>query len=97
MRFLLGTLLFLTCTFSFGKQVNVKGYYKSNGTYVAPHVRSSPDSNKWNNYGSSKSAPSYGGSSGYSNPYNRDSDRDGISNQFDTDDDNDGIHDDYDR
>lgn len=30
--------------------VHVNGYYKKNGTYVAPHYRSSPDSNPYNNY-----------------------------------------------
>ena len=26
------------------------GYQKSNGTYVAPHIKTTPDNNKWNNY-----------------------------------------------
>ena len=30
--------------------VYVKGYTKSNGTYVAPHYRSSPDGNFSNNF-----------------------------------------------
>lgn len=30
-------------------QVQVKGYYKKNGTYVQPHTRTSPDGVKWNN------------------------------------------------
>ena len=25
------------------------GYLKSNGTYVAPHLKTSPDNDKWNN------------------------------------------------
>lgn len=29
--------------------VNVKGYYKSNGTYVAPHVRTAPNKTKTDN------------------------------------------------
>lgn len=28
---------------------NVRGYTKSNGTYVAPHTRSAPDGNPYNN------------------------------------------------
>jgi len=32
--------------------VNVRGYYRSNGTYVAPHIRSNPDGNPYNNLGS---------------------------------------------
>ena len=30
--------------------VSVNGYFKSNGTYVAPHFRTSPDSFKSNNF-----------------------------------------------
>lgn len=29
-----------------GKTVNVKGYYRKNGTYVRPHTRSSPGSGR---------------------------------------------------
>lgn len=29
--------------------VRVRGYQKSNGTYVMPHTRTAPDGNKWNN------------------------------------------------
>lgn len=32
------------------QDVHVDGYYRSNGTYVAPHVRSAPDGNPYNNY-----------------------------------------------
>jgi hypothetical protein len=31
-------------------QVNVGGYYRSNGTYVKPHKRTAPDSVRSNNY-----------------------------------------------
>lgn len=41
-------LLFIVHTVN--AQVHVNGYYRSNGTYVAPHVRSSPDGNPYNNY-----------------------------------------------
>jgi len=30
--------------------VNVKGYYRKDGTYVRPHVRTAPDGNPYNNY-----------------------------------------------
>lgn len=30
--------------------VHVRGYYRDNGTYVQPHVRSAPDGNPYNNY-----------------------------------------------
>ena len=31
-------------------RVYVRGYYRSNGTYVKPHYRTTPDSNPYNNY-----------------------------------------------
>lgn len=45
----------LSQTFSFQAEVaeaavSVKGYYRKNGTYVAPHYRSNPDGNPYNNY-----------------------------------------------
>ncbi len=33
-----------------GGDVNVEGYYRKDGTYVQPHVRSAPDGNPYNNY-----------------------------------------------
>jgi len=29
--------------------VHVDGYVRSNGTYVAPHIRTYPDGSTWNN------------------------------------------------
>ena len=43
-------------------QVHVRGYTRSDGTYVAPHTRSSPDNSIYNNrsyQAPSYSAPSY--------------------------------------
>ncbi len=34
-----------------GGDVPVKGYFRQDGTYVQPHMRSAPDSNPYNNYG----------------------------------------------
>jgi hypothetical protein len=72
------------------RDVHVKGYYKRDGTYVRPHIRSSPDSYKWNNYGPSNSDVEL------MNPRLRDKDNDGVPNYNDIDDDNDGLHDDID-
>ena len=72
------------------KDVYVKGYYKADGTYVKPHIRSSPDEHKHNNYGPSQNEDEL------LNPRSRDYDRDGIPNYLDHDDDNDGILDDND-
>lgn len=30
--------------------VGVRGYYRSNGTYVAPHFRTNPDGYEFNNF-----------------------------------------------
>ncbi len=69
----------------------VRGYYRSNGTYAAPHFRSNPDGDKWNNFGPSRQE------SDRLNPYVRDNDRDGVPNNLDMDDNNNGTSDDYDR
>lgn len=97
MRFVVFVLLVFVAATSFA-QTQVRGYYKKNGTYVAPHTRSSPNSTKSDNYGRqdrSSNSGSYGGY-GYQPAYSRDADKDGISNQNDYDDDNDGLSDDYD-
>ena len=44
------TALALLCNSAFAwGYVLVKGYTKSNGTYVAPHYRTTPDAYKYNN------------------------------------------------
>ena len=78
-------------------QVSVKGYTRKDGTYVAPHVRSSPDSTKANNYGPSSTSPLYQGAGSVTPPASRDADRNGSANRFSRDDDSDGVHDDRDR
>jgi len=82
------TLLFTSNSFS--KDVYVDGYYRSDGAYVRPHVRSSPNSSRSDNYGPSRN------DSQLMNPRSRDNDRDGTLNYLDYDDDNDGIADQYD-
>lgn len=94
MKKTLTALLVVCCVASFAGAAlagQVRGYYRSNGTYVQPHYRSNPDGDKSNNYGPSKSY------SDRNNPYGRDNDRDGTPNYQDTDDNNNGIHDNYDR
>lgn len=49
MRFLLVVLLWVCGQLALS-QVQVRGYYRRDGTYVQPHVRSSPDGNPYNNY-----------------------------------------------
>ncbi len=89
-----GIFFIFSCVFSgivLAKDVYVKGYYRKDGTYVRPHIRSAPDNYKWNNYGPSKN------SNELMNPTTRDNDNDGTPNYLDRDDDNDGFNDDNDN
>ena len=42
----------------------VKGYVKKDGTYVAPHVRSSPNNVQWDNYSTKGNTNPYTGQQG---------------------------------
>jgi hypothetical protein len=44
---------------------SVRGYTRSDGTYVQPHYRSSPNSYKFDNYGSQGNTNPYTGQRGY--------------------------------
>lgn len=57
-------LLSFTPLFNVDAYVSVKGYYRSNGTYVAPHVRSNPNGLKYDNYGYKPSQGLYNSSYG---------------------------------
>ena len=76
-------------SFVYAGDVYIRGYYRKDGTYVQPYVRSSPNSIKRDNYGPSQD--------NYQrmNPRSRDYDSDGIPNYIDRDDDNDGYSDDH--
>ena len=76
----------------------VKGYYRKDGTYVRPHYRSNPDSDKSNNFGkpSSEQRQEYKSSS-ILPTYKYNYDKDGLSNAHDKDDDNDFVLDNNDK
>lgn len=101
MRFaaaLIGIIIALSSSLAWA-QVHVRGYTRSDGTYVRPHIRSAPDNSLANNYGPSRSSPLYSPSLpdlSVVTPGSRDHDRDGLANMYDGDDDNDGIGDNYD-
>lgn len=42
----------------------VHGYARSDGTYVQPHYRSSPDGQQWNNYSTKGNVNPYTGQAG---------------------------------
>jgi hypothetical protein len=54
-------LIFANVAFA---QVHVRGYYNSNGTYVQPHYRSSPDRNPYNNWSTQGNINPYTGQEG---------------------------------
>lgn len=63
-------ILFLAILFSLSVegQVHVKGYTKSNGTYVAPYTRSSPNSSPYDNYSFPGNTNPYTGKTATGNP-----------------------------
>lgn len=48
----------------YAKSVSVRGYYRKDGTYVRPHMRSSPDGNFWNNWSTKGNVNPYTGEMG---------------------------------
>ena len=46
----LGLLFFIFAVLQVDAYVNVSGYYRSDGTYVQPHVRSEPNGLKYDNW-----------------------------------------------
>jgi hypothetical protein len=60
-------LFFLTIIITYA-QVQVKGYYKANGTYVQPYTRSSPDKDPTNNYSYPGNTNPYTGKVATGNP-----------------------------
>lgn len=62
-RFFIG-LICLLSTVGAEAAVHVRGYFRKNGTYVAPHYRSSPDSSVWNNWSTKGNVNPYTGKAG---------------------------------
>ncbi len=54
--------------FSADAQVSVKGYYRSNGTYVQPHMRSAPNNTTADNWSTIGNINPYTGEKGTTNP-----------------------------
>jgi hypothetical protein len=49
---------------SYAADTYVRGYFRSNGTYVQPHYRSAPDGNPYNNYSTYPNVNPYTGQQG---------------------------------
>lgn len=70
MRVFLACALLGALSFSaLAGDTHVKGYTRSDGTYVAPHYRSSPDSSKLNNWSSQGNYNPHTGATGTVDPY----------------------------
>jgi len=66
-KILLFCLLILSTQILFS-QVRVSGYTRKNGTYVEPHMRSSPNSNPYDNYSFPGNTNPYTGKTSTGNP-----------------------------
>ena len=64
--FILSILMLISSTqvFAYGNSVRVKGYTRSNGTYVAPHYRSRSNNTKKDNYSTYGNTNPYTGTTG---------------------------------
>jgi opacity protein-like surface antigen len=74
-KLILGLLAVAFVSTALSAQVRVRGYQRSDGTYVAPHYRSSPNSTTNDNWTTKGNVNPYTGAAGtrnpepYSNPY----------------------------
>lgn len=50
-------------------QTQVDGHWRKDGTYVPPHYRTNPDSNRFNNWSTQGNTNPYTGQRGTVNPY----------------------------
>lgn len=67
-RLVLSLLILCALTTVAAAQVHVNGYFRRDGTYVAPHYRSAPDGNPYNNYSTRGNVNPYTGSYGTHQP-----------------------------
>ena len=63
--------LIVSATIAAAGDTSVRGYYRSNGTYVQPHMRSAPDGNPNNNWSTKGNVNPYMGQPGTKEPYNQ--------------------------
>lgn len=60
-------LFLIAAAFKLSAQTHVNGYFRSNGTYVEPHYRSSPNSTKLDNWSTKGNINPYTGAEGTKN------------------------------
>lgn len=69
-RIAAATALLLAAS-AFAEDTTVRGHFRKDGTYVAPHHRTTPDSSRANNYGSQGNFNPYTGNVGTVTPYSQ--------------------------
>lgn len=67
-KFLCFFIIFLLCGNCYAANY-VRGYYRSNGTYVEPHYRSKANATRYDNYLTRGNYNPYTGKTGTQNPY----------------------------
>ena len=68
-RIALAAILAVVGTSTYAASTQVDGYMRKDGTYVAPHFRTTPDNSRANNYSSQGNFNPYNGQQGTVNPY----------------------------
>ncbi|MET0533053.1 MAG: hypothetical protein ABW171_02410 [Steroidobacter sp.] len=67
-----GMLVTMGCALAFcswGDSTNVNGYFKKDGTYVPPHVRTTPNDSKLDNWSTRGNVNPHTGKNGTKDPY----------------------------
>ena len=68
-KFVLAFLAMTLVAPALSAQTRVRGYTRSDGTYVAPHYRSSPNNTRTDNYSTRGNVNPYTGQPGTRDPY----------------------------
>lgn len=63
-RLVIVALMIAWPTHDYARDTHVRGYTKKDGTYVAPHMRSAPDGNPYNNWSTKGNINPYTGQAG---------------------------------
>lgn len=71
MKFYCTLAIALIVTSAAQAQNSVNGYWRKNGTFVAPHFRTNPDSSRLNNWSTQGNSNPYTGRRGTVDPYAR--------------------------
>jgi hypothetical protein len=69
MRIMLAAMALVASVGVASADTYVNGYTRQDGTYVAPHYRSSPDNSRLNNWSTQGNTNPYTGQQGTQNPY----------------------------